>query len=198
MKNTILNYQTDDDVSIIDRDMPAQPSQRPSTPPPNYKIIIPPWINITYEIIKTQDQHVVLVHEEPPNDKTNVENENGTIRRLTQDNPVIPDDTFISPDRPYLFDREKPAVPEDGFDSPINFYSSSEGYCSGSDWDTDSSWWSYDSMRDDLSTLFDTPIRSISQFLLPEETAQRSRELSQPQLCCENCHQISAVYGERR
>ena len=143
-----------------------------------------------------QDQHVVLGHEEPPNDTTNGENENGIIRRFTQDNQVIPDDTFISPVR--QFDRKNPAVPEDGFDSSISFYSSSEGCCSGSDWDTDSSWRSYDSMRDDLSTLFDTPIRSMSQVLLPEETAQRSREVSQPQPCWENCHQISAVYGEGR
>ena len=113
-------------------------------------------------------------------------NENGVIKRFTQDNPVIPDDAFISPVR--QFDRENPAVPGEGFDSPISFYSSSEGYCSGSDWDTDSSRRSYDSMRDDLSTLFDAPIRSISQFLLPEETAQKNCGLSQPQLCCENCH----------
>ena len=123
MKNTIMNDQTNDDVFILDQDMPAQPSQKPNTPPPSYNIIIPSRINITYAIIKTQDQHVVLVHEEPPTDTTNVENENGVIRRFTQDNPVIPDDAFISTVR--QFDRENPADPEDGSDSPINFYSSS-------------------------------------------------------------------------
>ena len=189
-----LNDQTNADIFILDRDQPAQSSQRPSTPQPNYNISIPPRINITYEIIKMQDQHVVLCHEEQPTDTTNAENENGVIRRFTQDNPVIPEDAFISPVR--QFDQEIPAVPEDGFDSPISFNSSSEGYYSGSDWDTNSAWRAYDSMRDDLSTLFETPIRSTSQSLLPEETAQRSRGLSQPQMSCENCHEISAVYGE--
>ena len=137
---------------------------------------------------------MVLVHEELPIDNTNAENENGIKRRFTQDNPLLPDDAFISPVRG--FNQENPVIPEDGFHSPISFYNSSEGYYSGSDWDTDSSWRSYESMRDDLPTLFETPIRSISQFLLPEETAQRSRGLSQPQLSCENCHEISAVYGE--
>ena len=94
-----MNDQTNDDVFVLDRDMPAQLSQRPSTPPPNYNIITSPRINITYEIIKTQDQHVVLVHEEPPTDTTNAKNENGVIRRFTQDNPVIPDDAFMSPVR---------------------------------------------------------------------------------------------------
>ena len=194
MNNAILNDQTDEDVFSLDRDQPAPPRQRPSTPPPNYGIIIPPRPNITYEIIKTKDQHVVLVHEEPHNDTTNKESESGVIRRFTQDNPVIPDDALISPVR--QFNQENPANPEDGFHSPISFYSSSEGYYSGSDWDTDSSWRSQDSMRDDLPTLFETPIRSISQFLLPETTAQRSRKLSQPQLSCENCHETSLVYGE--
>ena len=186
-----MNDQTNDDVFILDWDLPAQPSQRPSTPPHKYNIFIPPRINITYEIIKTQDQHVLLVHEETPTDTTNAENENGVIRRFTQDNPENPDDAFISPVR--QFDQGNPAIPEDGFHGPISFYSSSEGYYSGSNWDTDSSWRSYDSMRDDLPTLLETPIRLVSQFLLPEETAQRSRGLSHPQLSCENCHETSAV-----
>ena len=73
MENTIMNDQTNDDVFILDRDIPAQASQSPSTPPPYDNIIIPARINITYEIIKTQDQQVVLVHEEPPTDTTNAE-----------------------------------------------------------------------------------------------------------------------------
>ena len=71
------NNQTNENVFILDRD---QPSQRPSTPPPNYNIIIPPRIKITSEIIKTQDQHVILVHEEPPTDTTNAENKNKVKR----------------------------------------------------------------------------------------------------------------------
>ena len=176
MYNPNLNDQTNENVFILDRDQPAQPTQRPITPTPNYNIIIPLRTTITYEIVKTADLHVVRVHEQPPIDTTNVENEQGTIiGRFTQDNPVIPDDVFLS---------------------PISSYSSSEGYCSGSDWDTDSTWRSYDSMRDNLPTLFETPIRSISQFSLPDETAQRSRGLSQPQISCEHCNEPSAVYGE--
>ena len=157
MNHSIANNQSDEDVFILARDQPQQQqTQRPRTPPPNYNIISSQRINIFYEIVKTQDYHVVLVHEETPADTTNEESDIGPIRRFTQNNPVIPDDSFISPVR--QFNRERYAGLENEPDSHISFYSSSEGYYSGSDWDTDSSWRSYDSLRDDLPTLFETPM----------------------------------------
>ena len=175
MENAIINDQTNEDIFNLDRDQTNHSDERPSTPPPNHQVLYQLRAAITYEIIKTQDQHVVLVHEQPPVDTTNVENEQGIKRRFAQDNPVIPDDIFLS---------------------PISAYSCSNGYCSGCDWHTDSTWLSYDSMRDDLSTIFEAPIRSISQFILSDETAQGNRGLPQPQLSCEHCNELSAVYGE--
>ena len=122
----------DEDVFILERDQQLQSEQRAGTPPPDYNLITTRQINLTYEIIKTQDYHVVLVHEETPADTTNTESETGVIRRFTQDNPVIPEDTFVSPVR--QFHREIYDDPDKNVDSPISFYSSSEGYYSGSDW----------------------------------------------------------------
>ena len=194
MNHPISNNQDDEDVFILNRDQPAQSNQRADTPPPDYNLLTTRQINITYEIVKTQDYHVVLVHEQTPADTTNKEGETGVIRRFTRDNPVIPEDTFVSPVR--QFDRELHDDPDYNVDSPISSYGSSEGYWSGSSWESDSSWRSYDSMRDDLTTLFDTPIRSISQFLLPEGTGQRSRGLSQPHVSCEYCNRINPVFEE--
>ena len=157
-----MSDQTYDDIFILDGDQTHKTDQRPSTPTPNYLLLHQQRMAITYEIIKTQDQHVVLVHEEPPTDTTNAENQNGITGRFTPDHPVIPDDAFISPVR--QFNQENPVILEDGFHSPISFYSSSDGHYSESDWDTNSSWRSHDSMRDDLPIpiLFESPIRSIS------------------------------------
>ena len=154
MNNTTLNEQTNEDVFIIDRAQPQQPRQRPSTPPPNYQLNNPVRNPFIYEIIKTEDQHVVLVHEREPKNAINNENERRVIGRFTTDNTGIPDDVFVS---------------------PISDCSSSEGYWSGSSWGSSSTWRSYDSMRDDLPTLFDTAIQSISQFLHSVGTGQRSR-----------------------
>ena len=96
MYNPNLNDQTNENVFILDRNQLAQPSQRPGTPTPNYNIITPPRTTITYDIVKTADLHVVLIHEQPPIDTTNVENEQGTIGQFTQDNPVIPDGRCFS------------------------------------------------------------------------------------------------------
>ena len=165
MIHSQLNDQTNEDVFLLDRDQQQQlPRQRPSTPLPNYGLINPVRRPITYEIIKTEDQHIVLVHDNQTPQTINNEDENRVIRRFITENPVIPDNVFMSP------------ISETD--------SSSEGYWSegseGSSWTSSSSWRSYDSMRDDLSTLFDTPIRSISQFLLPEGTGQRSRDCHSP------------------
>ena len=100
MNHPISNNQTDEDGFILERDQQQQQqAQMPGTLLPNCNIIIPQQINITYEIIKSQDYHVVLVHEETPTDTTNTESETGLMRRFTQDNPVIPDEIFMSPVR---------------------------------------------------------------------------------------------------
>ena len=186
MNHPISNNQADEDVFILERDQqPTPKEQRPSTPPPNYRIINPTQPAIVYEIVKTEDIHVVLVHEQPIANAINVENEQGIIRRFTTENPVIPDDEFMSPIR--RFNQEDQNSPDYFVDSPMS---------SISETDSSSSWRSYDSMRDDLTTLFDTPIRSISQFLLPEGTGQRSRGLSHPHLSCEYCSRINPVFEE--
>ena len=110
MYNSNSNDQTNEVVFILDRDQPAQPRQRPSTPPPNYNIINPTQPTITYEIIKTEDLHVVLVHEQPLVSAINAENEQGVIRSFTTDNPVIPDDEFVSPVR--RFNQEDRCNPD--------------------------------------------------------------------------------------
>ena len=198
MYNSNSSDQTNEDVFILERDQSVQPRQRPNTPPPNYNIINTTQLTITYEIIKTEDLHVVLVHEQQLENAINAESEQGVIRRFTTDNPVIPDDEFVSPIR--RFNQTDQYSPDYIFDSPMSSISetdsSSEGYWSGSRWESSSSWRSYDSMRDDLTTLFDTPIRSISQFLLPEGTWKRSRGLSQPHLSCEYCSRANPVFEE--
>ena len=176
MIHSQLNDQTNEDVFFLDRDQQQQPRQRPSTPPPNYRLINPARRPTIYEIIRTEDQHFVLVHDNQTPQTINDEDENRAIRRFTTENLVIPDDVFMSP--------------------ISKTDSSSEGYWTCSSSASSSSWRSYDSVRDDLPTLFDTPIRSISQFLLPEGTGQRSRGLSQPHLSCEFCSKYNPVFGE--
>ena len=66
MYNSSSSDQTNEDVFILERDQPAQPRQRPNTPPLNYNIINPTQVTITYEIFKTEDLQVVLVHEQRP------------------------------------------------------------------------------------------------------------------------------------
>ena len=168
----------DEDVFILERDQQQQPEQRAGTPPPDYNLITTRQINITYEIIETQDYHVVLVHEETLADTTNTENETGVIRRFTQDNPVIPEDTFVSPVR--QFDREIYDDPDNNVDSPISFYSSSEGYYSGSDWETDSSWRSYNSLTDDLPTLFETRFDQFPNFSFLRELGTEAEDCHSP------------------
>ena len=96
MDNSHSNDQTNEDVFLLDRDQPAQLGQRPGTPPPNYNLINTAQHTITYEIIKTEDIHVVLVHEQPLVNAINVET-NGSLT----DNPVIPDDELVSPIRQF-------------------------------------------------------------------------------------------------
>ena len=131
-------------------------------------------IHDLFEIIKTEEEHLVSHHDTAPVTFLSTANENGpTIRRLTRDNPVIQDEI----DR-WLF------APSDGTVSPISNYSSSIGYFSGSDWTTDSSWFSYDSL---VQSVFQPPIslpfRSISPLPPIPDVPQESRGLSRPQRC---------------
>ena len=118
MYNSNSSDQTNEDVFILERDQQVQPRQRPNTPPPNYKIINPTQLTITYEIIKTEDLHVVLVHEQPFENAINAENEQGVITRFTTDNPVLPDDEFMSPIR--RFNQEDQYSPDYIVDSPMS------------------------------------------------------------------------------
>ena len=79
MYNSNSSDQTNEYVFIVERGQPAQPRQRPNTPPPNYNIINPTQLTSTYEIIKTEDLQVVLVHEQPLVTPINAENEQGVV-----------------------------------------------------------------------------------------------------------------------
>ena len=89
-----MKEQTNEDDFILDRDQRDQSRQRPSKSPPKHNLINPSQPTIIYEIVKTANQHVVLVRERRPITTVNVEDDQGTIRRFTQDNPVIPDDVL--------------------------------------------------------------------------------------------------------
>ena len=67
MNHITQSESKQEDIFILDRDLP---NQRPSTPPPNYNLINQTR-NSIYEIVKTEDQHVVLVHERTPINTTN-------------------------------------------------------------------------------------------------------------------------------
>ena len=75
-------------------------------------------LTITYQIIKTEDLHVVLVHEQPLVNAINAGNEQRVIRRFTTDNSVIPDDEFVSPIR--RFNQADQYSPDYIFGSPMS------------------------------------------------------------------------------
>ena len=140
-----------------------------------------------YEIIKTHEDHIVLYHETAPISILSTALEDTLpIRGFTLNNPLIPDDVFQSPPRDYdniacwIFHIE------DGTISPSSNNSSSEGYFSGPDWSTDSSWISYDSL---VQSVFlppiSSPFRPISPLPLTPEVPQETRGLSQPPRCRE-------------
>ena len=86
-------------------------------------------------------------------------NEDGpTIRMFARENPVIQDDIDNIPPRNYHEMDSWVFAPNNGTVSPIFSHSSSIGYFSGSDWTTDSSWFSYDSL---IQSVFQPPISSL-------------------------------------
>ena len=103
--------------------------------------------------MKSATQHVIPIHNQLPIISINEESDQDTKRKFTYVNSVMSDDTFMN---------------------PFNNYSRSEEYHSCSDWDSDSSCRSIDSLRDDMVTFFDTPTRPNSQFILPGETEHGS------------------------
>ena len=141
-----------------------------------------------YKIIKTEDGQVVLHHDTANASLLRTAQEdNPTIRRFTLHNPVIPDDIFMSPPREYEEMVNWLYSPNDGTISPVSSDHSSIGYFSGSDWSTDSSWMSYNSL---VQSVFNPPISSPFRPISPlppiVDVPQENRGLSQPQQSCEN------------
>ena len=100
----------------------------------------------------------MLHHDTAPMAILSTASEEGpTIRRFTRDNPVIQDDINVSPPRDYDEMDSWLFAPINGTVSPISSHSSSIGYFSGSDWTTDSSWFTYDSL---VQSVFQQPISS--------------------------------------
>ena len=115
-------------------------------------------IHDVYEIINTEEEHLVLHHDTAPVAILSTANEEGPIiQRFTRDNPVIQDDINSSPSQRYHEMDSWFFAANNGTVSPISSHSSSIGYFSGSDWTTDSSWFSYDSL---VQSVFQQPISS--------------------------------------
>ena len=182
-------FDLSNDCFILDRDQDEylKLPQAQSTPtiqvsPQNGP---PAVIHDVYEIIKTEEEHLVLHHDTAPVAILSTASEEGpTIRRFTRDNPVIQDDINNSPPRNYHEMDGWLFAPNNGTVSPISSNSSSIGYFSGSYWTSDSSWFSYDSL---IQSVFQQPIsspfRPISPLPPVLDVPQQSRGLSQPQRC---------------
>ena len=140
-----------------------------------------PIVQDVYEIINTGGEHIVLYHETAPASiLTTAQEDTLPIRRFTNDNAIIPDDIFMSPPRNYDNMNSWLYSPNDGTMSPMSD-TSSIGYFSGSDWTTDSSWLSYDSM---IRSVFHPPISSPFSQISPlppiVDDPHQSRGLSHP------------------
>ena len=86
----------------------------------------------------------------------------------------------MSPPRDYEHMDNWLFRPHDGTISPISSTSSSIGYFSGSDWTTDSSWMSYESLiHSNFQPPFSSPFRPISPPLPIMDVPHQSRRLSQ-------------------
>ena len=181
------------DCFIIDRDQDnyLQMPQAQSTPRSNFAEQSFRIKNL-YEIIKTEDGHIVLPHDTANTSLLHTAQEdNPTIRRFTLHNPVIPDDIFMSPPRNYEEMLNWLYSPNDGTISPVSSDHSSIDYFSGSDWSTDSSWISYNSL---VQSVFNPPISSPFRPISPlppiVDVPQENRGLSQPQQSCENTNLV--------
>ena len=152
-------FDLSQDCFIIDRDQDdyLQMPQAQSTPRSNFAEQSFRIENL-YEIIKTEDGHIVLHHDTANTSLLHTaQGDNPTFRRFTLHNPIVPDDIFMSPPRNYEEMANWLYSPNDGTISPVSSDNSSIGFFSGSDWSTDSSWISYDSL---VQSVFNTPISS--------------------------------------
>ena len=185
MDSSTLNSPID--YFILDRDQDAAPvnpcaQSTPKVHGDNCENTQTPIIEDIYEIINTGTEHIVLYHESAPiSILATAQSDTLPYRKFANSNPIIPDDEFMSPPRNYENMDNWLYGPHDGTISPISSNSSSIGYFSGSDWSTDSSWMSYDSM---IQSIFQPPIsspfRSISPLLPLLDAPHQSRGLSQP------------------
>ena len=188
MQTTEFDLSSDCFVLDRDQDEYLKLPQAQSTPtiklsPQNGSF--PAEIHDLYEIIKTEEEYLVLHHDTAPVAVLSTANEDGpAIRRFTRDNPVIQDGMDLSPSRNYHAMNSWLFAPSDGTVSPISSYSSSIGYFSGSDWTTDSSWFSYDSL---VQSVFQPPIpspyRPLSSLPPIPDVPQENLGLSRPQRC---------------
>ena len=93
------------DCFILDRDQEEylklpQAQSTPTTKLSQQNGSRPAEIHDLYEIIKTEEEHLVLHHDTAPVTVLSTANEDGpTIQRFTRDNPVIQDGRDISPPR---------------------------------------------------------------------------------------------------
>ena len=179
-----FDFNLSSDSFILDRDQAAylnNPAAQstPKTLHNPYPAEQSPIIQDVYEIINTGAEHIS--HESAPASILSTAQEDTlSIRRLTNVNPIIPDDIFMRPPRNYDNMNSWLYSPNDGTMSPISD-TSSIGYFSGSDWTTDSSWLSYDSM---IQSVFQPPISSPFRPISPlppiVDVPHQSRGLSQP------------------
>ena len=142
---------------------------------------------------KTEEEHLVLHHDTAPVTILSTATEGGAInRRFTRDNPVTQDGIDFSPPRNYHEMDSRLYAPNNGTVSPISNDSSSIGYFLGSDWTTDSSWFSYDSV---VQSVFQPPISSPFRPISPLppilDVPQEGRRLPRPQ----RCHGIQTIRG---
>ena len=181
-----FDFNLSNDSFVLDRDQAAylnNPAAQstPKTLYNSHSAVQSPIIQDVYEIINTGGEHIVLYHETAPASiLSTAQDDTFPIRRFTNVNPIIPDDIFMSPPRNYDNMNSWLYSPNDGTISPISD-TSSIGYFSGSDWTTDSSWLSYDSM---IQSIFQPPISSPFRPISPlppiVDVPQQSGGLSQP------------------
>ena len=186
MNSSTLNSSTD--YFILDRDQDAVLINHcaQSTPKAlgnnceNTQSLI---IEDIYEIVNTGTEHIVLYREAAPIlILATAQSDTLPTRKFTNNNPIIPDDEFMSPPRDNEHMDNWLFRPHDGTISPISSNSSSIGYFSGSDWTTDSSWMSYDSMTHSIfQPNISSPFRPISPPLPIMDVPHQSWD-------CHSCH----------
>ena len=184
MDLSILNSSTD--YFILDRDQDAllvnpRAQSTPKALGNNCGKTQSLIIEEIYEIINTGTEHIVLHQESAPiSILATAQSETLPFRKFTNSNPIIPDDEFMSSPRDDKNMNKWLYRPHDGTISPVSSNSNSIGYFSGSDWTTDLSWMSYDSM---IQSIFQPPIsspfRPISPHLPITDVPHQSRGLSE-------------------